>query len=88
VIDPRVGVRQPSSPSKRAQPLASVTTPEQTDVHTPASEDEVRAHAFQLYKRRLSEHYRLSEDRSVEDWLAAEAHLKARKNRANETTVR
>lgn len=45
-------------------------------------------HAFQLYQRRLSEHYRVSEDRSVEDWLAAEAHLKARKNRANKTTVR
>jgi hypothetical protein len=88
VIDPRVGIRQPSSPSKRTQPLASVTTPEQTDICAQASEDEVRVHAFQLYERRLSEPCRVSEDRSVEDWLAAEAHLKARKNRANKTTVR
>ena len=53
-----------------------------------ASAEEIRAHAYQLYQRRLCERRRLSEDRSVDDWLTAEAHLKARKNRASKTTAR
>jgi len=88
VIDPRVGVRQPSSPSKQAQPLARPGISAKTGVSTAASEDEIRIHAYQLYERRVSEHRRGSEDRSLEDWLTAEADLKARKNRANKTTVR
>ena len=83
MIDPRVPVRRPS-----AERLANPTVPAKTGVSTAVSEDEVRVHAYQLYERRLSERRILSEDRSVEDWLAAEAQLKARKNRANKTTVR
>ena len=86
MIDPRVGVRQPSSTS--AGPLARPTTSARTGVSTAVSEDEIRIHAYKLYERRLSEHRSLSEDRSVEDWLTAETHLKARRNRANKTTVR
>ena len=81
MIDPRVPVRQPPSPSTRA------TISAKSGVSTAVSEDEVRIYAYQLYERRLSEHRRGFEDRSVEDWLAAEAHLRARKNRANKTTV-
>ncbi len=87
MIDPRVGVRQPSSPSKRAQSLARLATSARTEVPTAISEDEVRIHAYQLYEGRLSEHRRLSADHSVEDWLAAEAHLMARKNSAGKTIV-
>ena len=86
MIDPRVLVRPPYSPS--AERLARPTTPAKTEVSTVVSEDEVRVHAYQLYERRLSESRILSEDRSVADWFAAEAQLKARKNRANKTTVR
>jgi hypothetical protein len=88
VIDPRVRVRQPSSPSKQAQPLATLGISAQTGISNAVSEDEVRIHAYQLYERRLSEHRGGSEDRSVEDWLTAEAHLNARKNRANKTTAK
>ena len=58
-----------------------------TGVRATVSEDEIRIHAYQLYERRLSERRRLSEDHSMEDWLAAETHLKARKNRASKTTA-
>lgn len=91
MIDPRVPGRRHSSPS--AERLARPTASAKTSVSAAVSEDEVRIHAYLLYERRLSERRLserrlLSEDRSVEDWLAAEAHLKARKNRANKTTVR
>jgi len=42
------------------------------------SEEEVRIHAYLLYERRGG-----SEDHAVEDWLTAEAHVWARRNRAN-----
>jgi len=86
VIDKRVGVRQASSTS--AEPLARPTTSARTGMSTAISEDEIRIHAYQLYERRVSEHRSLSQDRSAEDWLAAEVQLKARKNRANKTTIR
>jgi len=88
VIDPRVGVRQPSLPSKPAQPLGIPGISAKPDFAGAVSADEVRIHAFQLYERRLSERRRLLVDRSVDDWLTAEGHLRARKNRANETAVR
>lgn len=83
---PKRPVSHSSLPS--AEPLARPTSAAQTGVPTAVSSDEIRIHAYQLYERRLSEHSRPPEDRSVEDWLAAEVHLKARKNRANKTTVR
>jgi DUF2934 family protein len=61
------------------QPLA---TPE-TDVSITVSEDAVRVHAYELYK-----HRGCSQDNAVEDWLTAEAHLLARKNRANKKLAR
>ena len=88
MIDPRVGVSPPSSRSRQAQPLQTPAIAATTGVSAPASEDEVRIHAYELYQRGLSEHRRSSEDRSVEDWLTAESDLNARKNRANKTTVK
>ena len=86
--DSRISIRQPFEASKQALPLATPTTSPQASSSISVSEDEIRTHAYQLYQRRVSEHCRSSEDRSVEDWLTAEAHLKARKNRANKTNVR
>ena len=83
--NPRRPVRQCSSPS--AEPSARPKASAKTGGNKAVSEDEIRIHAYQLYERRLSEHRRLSADRSIEDWLAAEIHLKARKNRASKTTV-
>ena len=86
--DLRISIRLPFEAAKPALPLATPTTSPQASISISVSEDEIRPHAYQLYQRRLSEHCRSFEDRSVEDWLTAEAHLKARKNRANKTNVR
>jgi hypothetical protein len=80
VIDPRVRVQQASSLSTQAKPLAE---PEGSTKKGPASdvsEHEVRIYAYELYERRGG-----TEDHAVEDWLMAEAHLAARRNRANQT---
>jgi DUF2934 family protein len=81
VIDPKVRVQQASSPSKPARPV--VAEPEVSARKGPVSdvaEHEVRIYAYELYERRGG-----TEDHAVEDWLTAEAHLAARRNRSNQT---
>lgn len=80
--DPKL-TRKPAPPITPNQPLARPPLSETTGVSTVVSDDEIRHHAYQLYKSRGG-----CNDHAVEDWLAAEAHLKARKNRANKTIAR
>lgn len=47
------------------------------------SDDEIRHHAYKLYELRGR-----MEGCAVEDWLTAERHLTARKNRANKVIFR
>ena len=78
MIDPKFQVQPPRSSSKQRNPTAQrkqAAIP--VEVH-PVSDDEIRIYAHELYQRRGG-----AEDRAVEDWLSAESHLAARKNRAN-----
>ena len=83
MIDRKVRGGNASSTSAQAQPLAKPETSGTGGQSSTVPEDEIRIHAYQLYKRRGG-----SEDHAVEDWLMAEAHLTARKNRANKTIAR
>ena len=47
------------------------------------SDDDIRAQAYRLYERRGR-----TEGHAIEDWLAAERYLRARKNRANKVIFR
>jgi hypothetical protein len=82
MIDPKFRPQQSSSISPQAKPLGQPDVSAQSSVANVVSEDEVRIHAYELYERRGN-----TEDRALEDWLKAEDHLAARKNRANKTTA-
>ena len=83
MIDPKVRARQSSPPSTPKQPLTRPAAAGTTDLSAVISDDEVRNHAYQLYERRGG-----AEGKAVDDWLTAEAHLRARKNRANKIVSR
>jgi Protein of unknown function (DUF2934) len=76
MIDPRFQVQCPRSPSTHRNPTSQRKL--RTSTVSAVTDDEIRIYAYGLYERRGG-----SENRAVEDWLAAEAYLAARKNRAN-----
>jgi Protein of unknown function (DUF2934) len=78
MIDPRFQVQLPRSPSKQRNPTPQVKQAAISVAVNPVSDDEIRIYAYELYEHRGG-----TGDRAVEDWLAAEAYLAARKNRAN-----
>jgi len=78
MIDPRFQVQIPRSPAKQCNPASQVKQAVTSVVPKPVSDDEIRLYAHELYLRRGG-----TEDRAIEDWLAAESYLAARKNRAN-----
>lgn len=78
MIDPRFQVQHPRSPAKQRDPASQMKRTATSVVVKPISDDEIRLYAHELYQRRGG-----TEDRAVEDWLAAESYLAARKNRAN-----
>ena len=78
MIDLRFKVQSPSSPSKQRNPTSQPKQPATTPTVSALTDDEIRICAYGLYERRGG-----TEDRAVEDWLAAQAYLAARKNRAN-----
>ena len=78
MIDPKVGIGTASPLSSRGQVSAKPEASAGRALSSAPSEDEIRSYAYQIYERRAD-----SRDHAVEDWLTAEAHLTARKNRAN-----
>jgi Protein of unknown function (DUF2934) len=78
MIDPRFQVQLPRSPSKHRNPASQEKQSAISVAINTVSDDEIRVYAHELYERRGG-----TEDRAIEDWLAAESYLAARKNRAN-----
>ena len=78
MIDPSFQVQRPRSPSKQRNRTSQPKQPVPSSTVSTVTDDEIRIYAYGLYERRGS-----TEGGAVEDWLAAEAYLAARKNRAN-----
>jgi hypothetical protein len=74
VIDPKVRVGQAPLPSMQAKPLAKSDTLPRSGPASAVLEQDVRIAAYELYERRGG-----TPDHAVEDWLAAEAQLVARR---------
>jgi hypothetical protein len=83
MIDPKFRPQQPTSVSPQAKLSRQLEVSVKNSVAAVVSDDEVRIRAYEIYERRGN-----TEDRAVEDWLKAEDHLTARKNRANKTTAK
>ncbi len=77
MIDLRFEVQDLGSPPRRRN-TSSPAKSEIAVVANPALDDEIRIYAYEIYQHRGG-----NGDHAVEDWLAAEAYLAARKNRAN-----
>ena len=79
MLNPKAGIGQvPSAIPQKVHPVESRTSAETDHLSAGVSEDAIRTHAYELYERRGR-----SQGHAVEDWLTAEAHLMARKNRVD-----
>lgn len=78
MLNPKARIGPVSSAIPKKGQLVESRTSAETDLSASVSEGAIRTHAYELYERRGR-----SQGHAVEDWLTAEAHLMARKNRAD-----
>lgn len=78
-----IGGGQVSLPVNAEAFVSQANSIQGQSVTASVSDDDIRAQAYQLYERRGR-----AEGHAVEDWLAAERYLRARKNRANKVIFR